>query len=123
MLRPIPAAFCEGRAYRSAATPVDRGRAVTVVANGHRTDAAEQLSSVRHRVSERWAARGVPLLEGASGRDDVFPDGRSLGRARARHRGAARLQADPRGPVPRTAVADIGDCEALRTGAVHRRGD
>src|SRR5208337_2540387 len=64
VLRAVPAALAEGRAHGSAATPVDRGRAVTVVADGCRADAAEQLSPVRHRVSERWAARGVPLLEG-----------------------------------------------------------
>src|ERR1035441_3793068 len=67
VLRAVPAALAEGRSHGSAATPVDRGRAVAVVANGHRTDAAEQLSAVRHRVSDRWAARSVPLLEGTSG--------------------------------------------------------
>ena len=36
----------------------------------------------------------VGAISGA-GRNDLLPDGRSLGRARASHGGAARLQADP----------------------------
>jgi len=52
MLRPVPPRSVKEGLYRSAAAPVDRGRAVTVVANGHRTDAAKQLSSVRLGVSE-----------------------------------------------------------------------
>src|ERR1017187_3655325 len=107
VLRPVPAAFCEGRAYGSAATPVDRGRAVTVVADGCRADAAEQLSPVRHRVSDRWAARSVPLLEGTSGGYYFLPDGRSVGRAGPRNRCVPWRQADSRGPVPGAAVVDI----------------
>jgi capsid protein len=82
-----------------------------------------QPRALRDRVPARWAARCVPLLARASGRNDVLSARGDVRRACASDRRAARVQADSRRPVPRPAVADIGAGEALRTGAVHRRRD
>src|ERR1017187_1047704 len=113
VLRAVPAALAEGRSHGSVATATHRGRAITAVAHGYRADATQEFRPVWHRISGRRTACGVPLLEVASGRNDVLPAGCSVGRTCASHRRAARLQADSRGPVPGAAVAHIVDREAL----------
>src|ERR1017187_941018 len=115
VLRAVPAALAEGRSHGSVATATHRGRAITAVAHGYRADATQEFRPVWHRISGRRTACGVPLLEVASRRNDVLPDGCSVGRACASYRGAACLQADSRGPVPGATVVDIGDGKALRT--------
>src|ERR1035438_3500041 len=67
VLRPVPPAFPEGGTDGPAATPVDRSRAVAAVAHGYRANAAQEFRPVWHRVSGRRTARGLPLLEVASG--------------------------------------------------------
>ena len=73
-VRPLPPAPAERRPGGTAATAVDRSRAVAVVAQSALAgDADAEPRAVRRRVPARWAARGVPLLAGASWRDDVLP--------------------------------------------------